>query len=115
MPKYLILPMERPDTFKNMSPQAMQRIVERYGKWTQALGRKKKLVDGNKLVDGTGRVLRSAGDRMTVTDGPHTESKELIGGFWVIQARSYDEAQELCGDCPHLEYGTLVIREIEAR
>ena len=114
MPKYLILPMEKPDTFEDLSPQAMQRVVQRYGKWTQALSRKKRLVAGNKL-HATGRVMRGNGTKVTVTDGPHTESKELIGGFWIIEASSYDEAQRLCDDCPHLEYGTLVIREVEDR
>lgn len=115
MPKYLVLPMEKPDTFEEMSPQEMQGIVERYVKWTQALGRKKRLVEGHKLVDGSGRVLRGQGANLTVTDGPHTESKELIGGFWIIQAESYDEAEALCADCPHLEFGKLVIREVEGR
>lgn len=115
MPKYMILPIEKSSTFENMSPQDMQKIVERYGKWTKALVQGKRLVDGHKLSDGSGRVLRTAGGKLTVTDRPHTESKELIGGFWIIQAKDYDEAQKLCGDCPHLEYGPLVIREIEGR
>lgn len=115
MPKYVILPIEKHDTFAGMSPQEMQEIVERYTKWTQALGRAKRLVDGQKLVDGSGRVLKTARGKVTVTDRPHTESKELIGGFWIIQAKNYDEAEQLCGDCPHLEYGPLVIREIEGR
>jgi hypothetical protein len=113
MPKYLILPIERPDTFKRMSPQEMQGIVERYIQWTRTLGKQKKLVSGEKLVDGEGKVLRRQGAKLLVTDGPHTESKELLGGFWIIQAKSYDEAEQLCADCPHLEYGTIVIRQIE--
>lgn len=115
MPKYLILPIEKADTFKDMSPQEMQRIVKRYTKWTQGLARAKCLVDGQKLADGSGRVLRGEGAKLTVTDRPHTESKELIGGFWILQAGTYDDAQHLCSDCPHLEFGPLVIREIEGR
>lgn len=93
----------------------MQRIVERYGKWTQALAKAKRLVDGHKLVAASGRALKGTAGKITVTDKPHTESKELIGGFWIIQAKDYDEAEKLCSDCPHLEYGPLVIREIEGR
>ena len=115
MPKYVILPIEKLDTFEAMSPQEMQRIVERYTKWTQALAKAERLVEGHKLADGTGRVLRGAGAKLTVTDRPHTESKELVGGFWIIEAEDYDEAERLCGDCPHLEYGPVVIREIEGR
>lgn len=115
MPKYLILPMEKSDTFSDMSPEEMQRIVERYMQWTSSLARAKALLDGQKLVGGTGRVLKRAGARVTVTDRPHTESKELIGGFWIIKAKNFDAARKLCADCPHLEFGSLVIREIEGR
>lgn len=115
MRKYLILPVERADTFEEMSPQAMQRIVQRYGKWTTALARADRLVDGHKLADGSGRVLEETDGKITVTDRPHTESKELIGGIWIIQASDFAEAEELCRDCPHLEFGPLVIREIEGR
>jgi hypothetical protein len=115
MPQFLILPIEKPDTFRAMSPKEMQTIVDKYVRWTQSLVRKKRLESGEKLVDGDGRVLRGAGARMDVTNGPHTEAKELIGGFWIIKAKNYDEAVELCQDCPHLEYGTIVIRQIERR
>ena len=115
MPKYVILPVEKSDTFEGMSPQEMQRIVERYTRWTRALAEAERLVEGHKLADGTGRVLRGTGGELTVTDRPHTESKELVGGFWIIEAESYDEAEGLCRECPHLEYGPLVIREIEGR
>jgi hypothetical protein len=43
-----------------------------------------------------------ADGRPTVTDGPFTESKELIAGFWVIQAKSLDEAIEWAKRCPSL-------------
>jgi hypothetical protein len=113
MPEYVILPIENPSTFEDMSPQEMQRVVERYTKWTRALAKAERLMEGHKLADGTGRVLEGTGPKRTVTDRPHTESKELIGGFWIIRAEGYDEAERLCNDCPHLEFGPLVIREIE--
>jgi hypothetical protein len=112
---YLVLPIEKPNTFGGLSPQEMQRIVEGYSRWTRGLARAKRIVDGHKLAPGTGRVLTRSRGRVTVTDRPHTESKELIGGFWIIQARDYDQAEQLCSDCPHLEHGPLVIREIEGR
>lgn len=115
MPHFLILPIEKPDTFANLSPRKMQGIVDKYVRWTQSLSRKKRLVTGEKLLDGEGRVVRGSGAAMTVMDGPHTEAKELIGGFWIIQGKSYDEAVELCRDCPHLEYGAIVVRQIQRR
>jgi hypothetical protein len=40
-----------------------------------------------------------------VTDGPYTESKEIVGGFFTVVAADYDEACTIAADCPHLKYG----------
>lgn len=39
--------------------------------------------------------------------------KEIVGGYYVIEARSYDEALRLAADSPHLEFGTIELREVE--
>ena len=72
-----------------------------------------KLVSGEKLRDGEGRVLQGEGKGGKVTDGPHSASKEVIGGFWILQADSYDDAVKLASDSPHLKFGSLEVREIE--
>jgi hypothetical protein len=91
----------------------MQRIVERYIAWTDRLRQSGKLERSAKLKDGEGRVLRGAGRQLEVRDGPYAETKEIVGGFWVIEAADYDEAARLCAECPHLEFGTLSIRALE--
>ena len=48
-----------------------------------------------------------------VTDGPFTESKEVIAGFFLVNAAGYEDAVELCRDCPHLEYGAIEVRRID--
>jgi hypothetical protein len=48
-----------------------------------------------------------------VTDGPYVETREVLGGFFHLVAESFDQAVELARDCPHLEYGTIEIREVE--
>ncbi|MFW6088413.1 MAG: YciI family protein [Gemmatimonadota bacterium] len=113
MAQFIMLPYETSDAFETMSPAEMQEIIRRYSAWTAGLARRGVLRGGEKLADGTGRVLRGAGEQMSVTDGPHTESKEVIGGFWLVEAKDFDEAVALASDCPHLEFGPLVIREIE--
>jgi hypothetical protein len=48
-----------------------------------------------------------------VTDGPFAESKEAIGGFFIIQADSFEQAVEITKGCPCLEYGqTIEVRAI---
>jgi hypothetical protein len=49
-----------------------------------------------------------------VLDGPFSETKEIIGGYFAIQAEDYDEAVSLAGECPHLDYGGLIeLREVD--
>ena len=72
------------------------------------------LAGGQKLKDGEGRVMKTEKGKLRVLDGPYSETKEVIGGYWLIDAADYDEAIELSRDCPHIEYGaSLEIREVE--
>jgi hypothetical protein len=59
-----------------------------------------------------GARVKFSGDRRTVVDGPFTEAKELVAGFWLWQVRSMDEAIEWVKRCPN---PTGVESEIEIR
>ena len=48
----------------------------------------------------------------TLSSTAHIPKEEIIGGFQ-IQAENYDKAVAIAGDCPHLDYGTIEIREVE--
>jgi hypothetical protein len=113
MPTYLLFLHEDPSVFERVSPEEMQAIIQKYSNWKQRMLDAGALTGGEKLQDGTGRVLRGTGGRPSVTDGPYTESKEIIGGFFEIRAESYEQAVQAASDCPHLEYGAIEIREVE--
>ena len=57
------------------------------------------------------RVSFKPGEKPSVTDGPFTEAKELVGGYWIIQARSKDEAVEWALRAP-IGDGTIEVRRI---
>ena len=114
MADYMLLLYDDNTAFDGLSPEAMQQIVARYGAWRDELAKRGQLAGGEKLTDGEGRVLRGSGDAMRVIDGPFSEAKEVIGGFFTVRAESYDQAVEIASACPHLDYGTVEIREIEA-
>jgi hypothetical protein len=113
MPNYLFFLREDPSVFEHVSPGEMQAIILKYSEWKRRLQSEGVLVGGEKLQDGTGRVLRKSGGQASITDGPYTESKEVIGGLFEIRAADYDAAVGIADDCPHLEYGAIEIREIE--
>jgi hypothetical protein len=58
--------------------------------------------------------VKFSGEKRTVTDGPFTETKELLAGFWLIQVKSLDEAIEWARRCPS-PMGDDVDAEIEVR
>jgi hypothetical protein len=59
-----------------------------------------------------GARVSFAGGKPSVTDGPFTEAKELIGGYWLIQARSKEEAVEWAARCPANEGDVIEVRQV---
>jgi hypothetical protein len=53
-----------------------------------------------------------SGGRAIVTDGPFTEAKEMIGGYWLIQAKSKDEAVEWASRCPGADGDVIEVRQV---
>lgn len=113
MPNYLLLLHENPASFQDMSADEMQAIIQKYSAWSDHLAQAGKLTGGKKLADGEGRVLRRVNGHTSISDGPYTESKEVIGGLFEIVADNYDQAVAIARECPHLEFGTVEVRAIE--
>jgi hypothetical protein len=113
MRQFMLILQENPSEFAQVTPDEMQNIIERYMAWSTKLAERDRLVGGHKLHDEGGRVLRRNGAKPSVTDGAFAEAKEVIGGYFVIRAADYDEAVELASSCPHLDHGTVLVREIE--
>jgi hypothetical protein len=118
MPRYMLLLHEAPATgpAPDLSPEDIQAVIARYKAWRQSLGARIQL--GEKLKEEGGQALRredSAGKpgKVRVLDGPYTEAKEILGGFFILEAGSYGEAVRLCESCPHLDFGWIQVREIE--
>jgi hypothetical protein len=59
-----------------------------------------------------GARISFAGSRAVVTDGPFTETKELVAGFWIVQARSKEDLIERFSHCPFERGETIEIRQI---
>jgi hypothetical protein len=59
-----------------------------------------------------GARVSFAGGKPSVTDGPFTEAKELIGGYWLIQARSKEEAVEWAVRCPANDGDVIEVRQV---
>jgi hypothetical protein len=113
MPRFLLLAYEAEDLFADISPEGAQAIIQRYIDWSTRLREGGHLIHSDKLRDGEGRALHREQGRLIVRDGPYAETKEVIGGFWLIQAADYDAAIALAQDCPHVDLAQLVIRQVD--
>lgn len=108
MPQYMLLLYDNPTDWQKVSPEEMQKALEKYYAWTQ----KPFVVDSKRLADDAGKVVRGSGGAKRTTDGPYSEAKEVLGGYYTIEAANYDEAVSRAQDHPHLDYGgVLVIRQ----
>jgi hypothetical protein len=113
MPKFVLLLRDASSSYPNMSPDQMQSIVQRYVAWRAKVQQNGSSIMGHKLRDNQGRVINGKGASLKVTDGPYAEAREVMGGLFVIEAANYEEIVELCKDCPHLDFGTIEIREVQ--
>lgn len=110
MPNYILFLRDQPGQFDGVSPAEMEAIIGRYIAWRKGVEAKGHKISGEKLQDGTGRVLRPG---RAPIDGPFTEAKEVVGGFFLISAANYDEAAAIAATCPHAGFGSIEVREVE--
>jgi hypothetical protein len=95
------------------NPEIAAVMLERYMAWIQGLRDSGRFVGSYKLHDQTGRRLTIRGGE--VIDGPFIESKDAVGGIFVIEAGSLDEATEIARSCPNLDLqnGYMEVRVVE--
>jgi len=114
MPQFMMLLHSEPSPEGSYSPEEIQAVVQKYQEWSEKMGAAGKLAGGNKLANDAGKVLHGA-ETVSVVDGPFAETKEVIGGYFVLEAKDYAEATELSRSCPHLAFGgTIELRQIDS-
>jgi hypothetical protein len=88
-------------------------LVEAMNRYNEELAKAGALLalDGLHPASTATRLTFAGGGRPTITDGPFTEAKEFVGGYWIIQVRSKEEAIELASRAP-LGAGTIEVRQI---
>jgi hypothetical protein len=114
MTKYmLILRSSIELDYSQYTPDDMQRVIQGYESWAGGLAAEGRLKLGYKLTDEGGKTMRPAKAGVTTKDGPYVETKEVVGGVYVIDADSYDHALKLCEGHPNFEFGSIEIRELD--
>ena len=99
--KYLLLLRGEAAAEAAMTAEQRRAMVDEHIAYAAMLRERGAYVYGDPLDSPeTARVMRFDGPEPTVTDGPYLESKESLGGFYVIECGSLDEATELAGQLP---------------
>jgi hypothetical protein len=101
-----------PGSWDAMPPDEQQRIMEGHRTFAEALVAEKKMAGGFRLRPiGDAKTLRRRGVEGEVTDGPFAETKEVLGGFYVIEAASMDEALAWARRIP-MGVGSIEVRPL---
>lgn len=110
MKKYLLLLHEDVEQLQKLSLKEMEKLVGAHMAWTENLEASGHLIAGEGLEE---KSVQITGKECIVKDGTFLEVKEMIGGFYYLQAESLAQVVELAKNCPcHLWGGTTEIRPI---
>jgi hypothetical protein len=95
------------------SEEDQQAMAQAYGAVTQEMQEKGVLVAGEGLYPTqTATTVRVHGGDREVTDGPFAETKEQLGGFYVLDVKDLDEAIEWAAKIPGAQFGSIEIRPV---
>ncbi|HEX4591126.1 MAG TPA: YciI family protein [Gemmataceae bacterium] len=104
MAKFLFVYRGNPGAYATMTPEEMQQHNQKWGAWIGQAMQQGWMVDPGDALTPEGRVVTAK----VVTDGPFMESKEVLGGYSVVQAESITAAAQLARGCPGLSLGGIV-------
>jgi hypothetical protein len=102
--KFMFIYRGNPEGMAHLTPDEMQQHMGKWGQWIGEAVQKGWMVDPGDALTGEGRVVNAK----VVTDGPFVESKEVVGGYSVVEAESVEAAAKLAKGCPGISFGGRV-------
>jgi hypothetical protein len=109
MAQYLILIYEDETGYQTASPEVFQQTMEAHNRFAQQVGELGGKMLGGNALQPTATATTIRGD--VVTDGPFVETKEALGGYYLIEARDLDQALAIGKLCP-APFGGVEVRPI---
>lgn len=111
--QYLLLIYDNEKEFDSRPPAAQQKVLGEYmafGQWIQSSGH---AVGSNRLrpvADATTVRVRSG--KVATTDGPFAETREQLGGYYLVEAKDLDEAIQIAAKIPSAQFGSIEVRPV---
>ena len=112
--KYLCLIYDEEKAMAGMSKAEGDAFMGEYFAFTEGIKKSGHYVGGNALQPvGTATSVRVRGGKMSTTDGPFAETKEQLGGYYLIEAKDLNDALQVAAKIPSAKLGTVEVRPIQ--
>ena len=110
---YVLLVVEPPGQRKDRTEAEGREVYERMVRFSEHLKQRGLLTISQSLKSETsGARVKVRGDSAIVTDGPFAETKEVIGGFFLLTCETREQAIEIARQCPAAQWATIEVREL---
>jgi hypothetical protein len=116
MTQYLLLIYAEESTFAEMTPDQLSTEMGAYVAYTQDMAKAGVLVAGDELHPvATAKTVRAPGGKQKVVDGPFAETKETLGGYYLVNVENMEDALAWAAKCPGARYGSIEVRPVVMR
>ena len=111
--KYLCLIYDEEKKLHDMSKTEMDGLMQEYFAFTKDIQKSGNLLGGNDLQPvRTATTVRVRNGKVSTTDGPFAETKEQLGGYYLIEAKDADDALEVAARIPGARHGSIEVRPV---
>jgi hypothetical protein len=114
--QYILLIYGEESKWSKLTPDQLSQEMGAYMAYTQDLAKAGVLVAGDELQPvSTAKTLSVADGKQKVVDGPFAETKEALGGYYLIKAETIEDALAWAAKCPGARYGRIEVRPVVMR
>jgi hypothetical protein len=109
--QYLLILYSNESGWSNMTPAEQEQTMGAYNAYTEALKKAGALAGSNRLQPiSSATTVRAANGKTQVLNGPYADSKEQLGGYYLIDVPDLDAAISWAARCPGASHGTVEVR-----
>ena len=111
--QYLLMIYQNEAEYGKVEPAALQKVYEEYGVFTQSIVQSGNFKAGDRLQDThTATTVRVRDGKTLTTDGPFAETREQLGGYYLVEAKDLDTALAIAARIPEATKGSIEVRPV---
>ena len=111
--QYLLMIYQNEAEYGKIDPATLQKVYAEYGEFTQSIVQSGNFKAGDRLQDThTATTVRVRDGKTLTTDGPFAETREQLGGYYLVEAKDLDAALAIAARIPGARFGSIEVRPI---